>query len=66
MRGENNEKWARAMRTSLPALRKWGFVDRTITQPVEGSSELGEWWTVQYMIELWIRNTIEPTLCSTV
>lgn len=46
LRGENHEEWACAMRTSLRARRKWGFVDGTITQPIEGSSELEDWWTV--------------------
>lgn len=54
------------MRTSLRARRKWGFVDGTITQPKEGSSELEDWWTVQSMLVLWIENTIELTLRSTI
>lgn len=31
--GENCEEWVRAMRTSMMARRKWGFVDGTMKQP---------------------------------
>ncbi|XP_075475891.1 uncharacterized protein LOC142514866 [Primulina tabacum] len=63
---ENYEEWARSIRTSLRARRKWGFVDGTISEPEEGSPELEDWWTVQSMLVSWIRNTIEPDLRSTI
>lgn len=66
LRGENYEEWAKAMRTSLRVRRKWGFVEGVIDQPIEGSSEIEEWWIVQSMIVSWILNTIEPSLRSTV
>ncbi|XP_019442216.1 PREDICTED: uncharacterized protein LOC109346932 [Lupinus angustifolius] len=66
LRGENYEEWARAMRTSLRARRKWGFIDGTIGKPEEESSEMEDWWTVQSMLVSWILNTVEPNLRSTI
>jgi hypothetical protein len=66
LRGENYDEWAKAMKTSLRARRKWGFVEGTIQQPKEGSTEMEDWWTVQSMLVSWILNTIEPTLRSTI
>lgn len=37
LRGENYDEWAKAMRTSLRARRKWGFVEGTIKKPDEDS-----------------------------
>lgn len=44
LRGENYEEWAQAIRISLHARRKWGFLDESLTQPKEGSSEVEDWW----------------------
>ncbi|MCI45174.1 receptor-like serine/threonine kinase, partial [Trifolium medium] len=40
LRGENYDEWAKAMRTSLRARRKWGFVEGTVKQPDENSPEM--------------------------
>ncbi|KAJ1378331.1 Retrotransposon gag domain [Sesbania bispinosa] len=66
LRGENYEEWAKAVRTSLCARRKWGFVDGTVKQPNEDSPEIEDWWTVQSMVVSWILNTIETSLRSTI
>ncbi|CAJ2634039.1 unnamed protein product [Trifolium pratense] len=66
LRGANYDEWAKAMRTSLRARRKWGFVDGTIKKPKEDSSEIEDWWTVQSMVVSWILNTIEASLRSTI
>jgi len=66
LRGENYDEWARAVRVSLRARRKWGFVDGTHEKPGDDEPEFEDWWTVQSMIVSWILNTIEPTLRSTV
>ncbi|KAK6149071.1 hypothetical protein DH2020_016596 [Rehmannia glutinosa] len=63
---ENYDEWARAVRTSLRARRKWGFVEGTISEPEKESSDFEDWWTVQSMLVSWIRNTIEPELRSTI
>ena len=66
LRGENYEEWVRAMKIALCARRKWGFIDGTYEQPDDGSPEMEDWWTVQFMLVSWILNAIEPTLRSTV
>ena len=66
LRGENYEEWAKAVRTSLRARRKWGFLDSTVQQPNEDSPEIEDWWTVQSMVVSWILNTIETSLRSTI
>nr|KYP63605.1 hypothetical protein KK1_018184 [Cajanus cajan] len=66
LRGENYDEWARAMRASLRARRKWGFIDGAIKQPKEGTIEMEDWWTVQSTLVSWILNTIEPNLRSTI
>ena len=43
---ENYEEWARSFRTTLKAWKKFGFIDRTITQPDEKSGDLEDWWTI--------------------
>nr|GMC92503.1 retrovirus-related Pol polyprotein from transposon TNT 1-94 [Ipomoea batatas]GMD26179.1 retrovirus-related Pol polyprotein from transposon TNT 1-94 [Ipomoea batatas] len=63
---ENYDEWARAMKTSLRARRKWGFVEGRILEPKPESIEYEDWWTVQSMLVSWIRNTIEPELRSTI
>ncbi|MCI56293.1 receptor-like serine/threonine kinase, partial [Trifolium medium] len=37
LRGENYDEWSRAVKTSLRARRKWGFIDGTIKNPEEES-----------------------------
>lgn len=66
LKGENYDKWSQAIQTSLCARRKWGFVEGTIEQPKEGSSNLEGWWTVQYMLVSWVLNTVKPNMRSTI
>ncbi|KAJ8645102.1 hypothetical protein MRB53_006850 [Persea americana] len=66
LKGENNDEWARAMRTALQAKKKYGFVDGTIKRPDDDSPDIEDWWTVNSMLVSWIFNTIEPTLRSTI
>ncbi|KAJ1400195.1 Zinc finger, CCHC-type [Sesbania bispinosa] len=66
LKGENYEEWAKAVRISLRARRKWGFVDGTHKEPETDAPEMEDWWTVQSMIVSWILNTIEPNLRSTI
>ncbi|XP_058750910.1 uncharacterized protein LOC131623932 [Vicia villosa] len=65
LRGENYDEWARAVKTSLRARRKWGFIDGTIKEPEEESSMMEDWWTVQAMLVSWILNMVEPSLRTT-
>ena len=64
--GDNYEEWARSFRTALRARKKFGFIDGTIKQPGEESGDLEDWWTINSLLVSWIRNTIEPTLRSTI
>ena len=66
LKGDNYEEWARSFRTALRARKKFGFIDGTITQPGEKSGDLEDWWTINSLLVSWIRNTIEPTLRSTI
>ncbi|XP_071906222.1 uncharacterized protein [Coffea arabica] len=65
-KGPNYEEWAKAMRISLRAKKKQGFIDGTIKEPNQNSDEIDDWWTVNSMIVSWISNTIEPGLRSTI
>lgn len=64
--GENYDEWARSFRTALRARKKFGFIDGTIKRHDEDSSDLEDWWTINSLLVSWIRNTIEPTLRSTI
>ncbi|KAK6131674.1 hypothetical protein DH2020_034581 [Rehmannia glutinosa] len=65
LRGENYDEWARAIRLSLKARRKFDFVEGTVTKP-NGTEKLDDWSVVHSMLVSWIMNTIEPTLRSTI
>ncbi|KAL9230687.1 hypothetical protein vseg_006005 [Gypsophila vaccaria] len=66
LKGQNYEEWVKAFRVSLGAKRKLGFIDGTLKSPAEGSDDLADWWTANYMIIAWIFATIEPSLRSTI
>ncbi|XP_026400357.1 uncharacterized protein LOC113296259 [Papaver somniferum] len=64
MRGSNYDEWARAIRRSLIAKRKYGFIDGTIKRP-EDPDQLEEWIAVQSTLVSWIANTLELSVRST-
>lgn len=67
LRGENYDQWAQAIRLSLRARRKYGFVNGTVPKPTTKEAAMVEdWQTVHSMIVSWLMNTIEPTLRSTI
>ncbi|KAK3017685.1 hypothetical protein RJ639_004052 [Escallonia herrerae] len=66
LKGENYDEWARLIRTALRARKKFGFIDGTIKRSDENSSDLEDWWTINSLLVSWIRNTIEPTLRSSI
>ncbi|XP_071918878.1 uncharacterized protein [Coffea arabica] len=53
LKGENYEEWAWAVRTALRAKKKYGFIDGTVEQPADDSSEIEDWWTVNSMLVSW-------------
>jgi hypothetical protein len=48
--GGNYDEWTRAVRGSLRARRKFGFVDGSIKKPDEAAPEIEDWWAVNSMI----------------
>ena len=66
LKGDNYEEWARSIRTALRARKKFGFIDGTIKRPDKDSEDLEDWWTINSLLVSWIRNTIEPTLRTTI
>ncbi|KAK8271703.1 hypothetical protein V6Z11_D11G279100 [Gossypium hirsutum] len=66
LKGENYEEWARSFRTALHARKKFRFIDGSIKKPDDTSDDIEDWWTINSLLVSWIRNTIEPTLRSTI
>ncbi|KAF9677708.1 hypothetical protein SADUNF_Sadunf08G0135600 [Salix dunnii] len=66
LKDDNYEEWARSFRTALRTRKKFRFIDGIIKQPGEGSEDWEDWWTINSLLVSWIRNTIEPTLRSTI
>jgi len=66
LKGKNYDEWARSVRTALRARKKFGFVDGTITRPADNSADIEDWWTINSLLVSWIRNSIEPSLRSTI
>lgn len=64
LRGPNYDEWVRAIRTSLQAKRKYGFVEGIIPKPTT-LEKLEDWTAVHSMLISWLLNTIEPSLRST-
>ncbi|XP_062100880.1 uncharacterized protein LOC133806808 [Humulus lupulus] len=62
--GSNYDEWARAIRTSLQAKRKYGFVEGKVPKPTT-PEKLEDWTVVHSMLIAWLLNTIEPSLRST-
>lgn len=61
-KGSNYEEWAKAIRVSLGAKRKLGFINGTLNQPEENSEDYEDWCTVNCMIVCWIFNSIDQEL----
>ena len=66
LKGDNYEESARSFQTTLRARKKFGFIYGAIEQPNENSGDFEDWWTINSLLVSWIRNTIEPTLRSTI
>ncbi|XP_062099863.1 uncharacterized protein LOC133805717 [Humulus lupulus] len=62
---DNYIAWARAIKLSLKARRKFVFVDGTITKPVEKKKQL-DWETVNSMLVSWITRTLDPKLAASI
>ena len=62
---DNYISWARAIKLSLKARRKFVFVDGTLTKPTEKKKQL-DWDTVNSMLVSWITRTLDPKLAASI
>ena len=62
LNGANYERWAKLMLNSLKSKRKIGFVDGTLTRPVNKPEEEEKWDMVIAMIIGWIYSSVESKL----
>ncbi|XP_061356511.1 uncharacterized protein LOC133300942 [Gastrolobium bilobum] len=64
LRGQSNyENWSKLMSNALKAKNKLGFVDNSVTQPSDASSDEAHAWSLcNSMINSWIHNTIDPQM----
>jgi len=54
LKGENYDEWARSLRTALRAMKKFGFIDGSIKKPLDDSTDLEDWWTINSLLVSWI------------
>lgn len=66
LKGDNYDEWSRSFRTAIRARKTFGFIDGTIKRPGEKDKDIEDWWTINSLLVSWIRNTIEPSLRSTI
>ena len=66
LKGEKYDEWACSLRTTLRAMKKFGFIDGSIKKSMDDSTDLEDWWIINSLLVSWIRNTIESSLCSTI
>jgi len=43
LKGENYDEWARSVRTTLRARKKFGFIDGSIKKPMDDSTDFEDW-----------------------
>jgi hypothetical protein len=68
LNGDNYHSWCRAMRISLSAKNKTGFITGKIEEPDEESDpdEHALWQRCNDMVLSWILNSLEPDLADSV
>ncbi|KAJ1697041.1 hypothetical protein LUZ63_005553 [Rhynchospora breviuscula] len=62
LKGENYDLWVKAMRNSLRAKNKLGFVDGTIIKPKPTDPEADVWESSNSMLVSWLFNSIDSSL----
>ena len=65
LKDDNFDEWACAIRMSLNAKRKLGFLLGTIPKPTT-PEKLADWSTVHSMLVSWLLNTISPSIRNSV
>ncbi|XP_070677941.1 uncharacterized protein [Malus domestica] len=68
LNGDNYSTWSRAMRISLSAKNKLGFVDGTVTQPSKKTkrADHATWQRCNDMIVAWIINSIDSEISDSI
>ncbi|KAL2241232.1 UNVERIFIED_CONTAM: Retrovirus-related Pol polyprotein from transposon RE1 [Sesamum indicum] len=64
LNGNNWLAWSRAIRIALGGRDKLSFIDGTCVQPREGTEEMRQWRTTDYMVLTWILNTISKEIVN--
>ncbi|KAL2941173.1 Retrovirus-related Pol polyprotein from transposon RE1 [Bienertia sinuspersici] len=65
LKGDNYLAWSRAITLSSKSRRKFGFVDGTISKPIE-KKKLLDWETVNSMLVSWILRATELKLAASI
>lgn len=60
--GENFLGWSRTIKMAFGAKLKLGFVDGSLSNPLESSSNHHKWIRCDYMVSCWILNSMETEL----
>ncbi|XP_010424226.1 PREDICTED: uncharacterized protein LOC104709284 [Camelina sativa] len=58
--GTNYDEWSCGMKTALCSRKKFGFLNRVIPRPDEGSPNLEDWWTIKALLVSWIKISVGP------
>ena len=66
LQGDNYEEWAINLETALSSRKKFGFVDGSLSQLAEDSSDYEDWKTINALLVSWIKMTIDPKLRSNI
>ncbi|KAL0412266.1 UNVERIFIED_CONTAM: hypothetical protein Slati_3816300 [Sesamum latifolium] len=54
--------WGRAVKFTLGTKKRLSFIDERSVHPVNNSEELDEWISIDYMIIIWILNSISKNI----
>nr|CAD1842112.1 unnamed protein product [Ananas comosus var. bracteatus] len=66
LNGDNYPTWKRAMQNALNAKNKMGFVDGSITKPIDNSPDVHSWVKCNSMVISWIFNALSRDLHDSV
>lgn len=66
LNGNNYDEWAINLRMAISSRKKFGFLDGSIPKPAADSSYLEDWVANNHLLVGWIKQTIEPKLCSSI
>ena len=66
LEGDNYSTWSRAMKISLSAKNKIGFVTGSIKRPSSTDNAFSSWQRCNDMVISWLLNSIHPDIASSV